>query len=142
VRSLLDASDGAFVGRLVSVSEAGGDQALYRFKLDQIVKGEFGGTEVVVRAPRDEARCGLRRTTPSLSVGVFVTRTDGEWSSSLCGQTDAAVLLAGADEPQGQAIKLVIGILIAAAVIAYSLWRLRRKNAAAAGSAQPPQPPA
>lgn len=130
VREQLDASDAAFVGRLVRVTDEGTDQALYRFRIDQIVKGEFDDNEVVVRAARDEAQCGLRRTEPDLAVGVFLTGGDGEWSSSLCAQTDAAVLLAGADEPQGQGIKLLIGMGIAALVIAYSVRRLRRTRRA------------
>ena len=45
-----------------------------------------------------------------------------------CLLTDPGALLAASDEPKGNAIRLVIGILILAAVLTYSIWRLRRRG--------------
>jgi hypothetical protein len=45
-----------------------------------------------------------------------------------CLLTDPGALLATSDEPRGDAIKIVIGLVILALVIAYSVRRLKRRE--------------
>jgi hypothetical protein len=61
-------------------------------------------------------------------VGVLASAERGALVTSSCGLSDPAALLAGADEPRGEWIKLAIGIGLATAVIAYSVARLRRRR--------------
>jgi hypothetical protein len=122
----LEAADSAFVGRLVAVRGTS-----YEFEVDQQVKGELGG-RVTVRSGRDEAQCGLRRSPPDEAVGVLLTRAGSGWASSLCAQTTAGELLAAESPQEGQRLKLAVGLAILAAVLAYSIWRLRRRRERAA----------
>jgi hypothetical protein len=90
------------------------------------VKGPLGA-EVEVRS----ARLVDVEDTPvpiGADVGVLASTERGALVTSSCGLSDPSALLAGADEPRGEWIKLAIGIGLAATVIAYSVVRLRRRR--------------
>jgi hypothetical protein len=59
---------------------------------------------------------------------VLATRDGAAWVTASCSLTDAGALLSTADEPKGGAIKIVIGLVILALVLAYSVRRLRRRS--------------
>jgi hypothetical protein len=128
----LDAADVAFVGRVLSrtaVSGAGIAQFDYRFIVFQSVKGDALRYRTV-RAQRLVDLDG-RVLLPSskIDVGVVATRSpSGTLVTSSCGLVDAGSLLGAADEPKGSGIKVVIGAVILALVLAYSVRRLRRKQ--------------
>ena len=50
-----------------------------------------------------------------------------------CLLTDPGALLSASDEPRGNAIKIVIGLVILALVLAYSVRRLRGRQAELSG---------
>jgi hypothetical protein len=125
-----------FVGRSTGYTPISGEgvpQRLYRFTVDQKVKGDIGD-DVVVRIPVRAANGG-QRIPQDVAAGILANRAGGTWFTTRCGITDPGAVLATVDEPKGNAIKLAIGILILAAVLGYSVLRLRRKNATPPGSA-------
>ncbi len=124
----LASADAAFVGRLVAVRGT-----RYEFELDQRVKGELPGDRIVVRAGRDPAQCGLRRSAADEAVGVLLTRAGDGWASSLCAQTTAGELLRAESPQRGARVKLVVGIGVLALVLAYSAHRLRRRRSTLEG---------
>jgi hypothetical protein len=111
-RAVLAASDAAFVGTLLSRADpppaldgtpaAGGD-TIYRFRVDQAVKGPLDG-EVEVRAPGSEASCGL--SAPSgRPVGVLLSERDGHYHGDLCRQPSPERLVRAAEPlpaPEGR----------------------------------------
>jgi hypothetical protein len=124
-----------FVGRSTGYTAVPGEgvpQRLYRFTVDQKVKGDIG-EEVVVRIPVRQVNGG-QRIPEDVAAGILMNRAGGTWFTTRCGITDPGAVLATVDEPKGNAIKLAIGILILASVLGYSVWRLRRKNAPPARS--------
>jgi len=127
VEQRLASADAAFVGRLVSVRGTS-----YEFEVDQQVKGELG-ERVVVRSARDSAQCGLQRSHEDEAVGVLLTRAGAGWASSLCAQATPGELLAGDAGQRGEWPKLVVGVGILAVVLAYAVYRLRRRRAELAG---------
>ncbi|HEU0337541.1 MAG TPA: hypothetical protein VFR43_13345, partial [Gaiellaceae bacterium] len=50
------------------------------------------------------------------------------WVTGSCSLAEPGALLSAADEPKGNWIKLLIGLVILALVLAYSLRRLRRRQ--------------
>jgi hypothetical protein len=123
----LEAADLAFVGRIVAERPAGrAGLRTYRFRVEKAVKGPLG-SEVEVESPRlvdvEEIPVPL-----GADVGVLASSQSGTFVTSSCGLSDPAALLAGADEPRGEWIKLVIGVVIAAAAVGYSVVRLRRRR--------------
>jgi hypothetical protein len=126
----LEQADGAFVGRSTGFRsvehDAGIPQRVYRFQVDQRVKGEIGRI-VEVRLPvRTEN--GGQRIPEDVAAGVLAGRAGAEWVTTRCGITDPGALLSVADEPRGNAIKLVIGVLVLAGVLGYSVSRLRKRS--------------
>jgi hypothetical protein len=123
----IESADAAFVGRLVSERPSpDGSRRVYRFAVDQRVKGPVG-QEVELDASRltDAQGTPLAR---DVAVGVLATRDGAAWVTGSCSLTDPGALLSTADEPKGGAIKIVIGLIILALVLAYSLRRLRRRS--------------
>ena len=119
-----------FVGRsegYTAVPGEGVPQRLYRFTVDQKVKGDIGDA-VVVRTPVRPANGG-QRIPEDVAAGILMNRAGATWFTTRCGITDPAAVLATVDEPKGNAIKLAIGILILLSVLGYSVWKLRRRNA-------------
>jgi hypothetical protein len=130
----LKAADVAFVGRIVGERPATGGRDLrsYRFVVDQRVKGPIG-REVEIRS----ARLVDLDDTPvprDVAVGVLAsTASGGALVTSSCGLSDPGALLSTADEPRGTLIKIVVGLVILAAALAYSLRRLRRRGKLVSG---------
>jgi hypothetical protein len=124
----LAGADVAFVGRIVSERSAAGGQRVYRFAIDQVVKGPVRN-EVELHAVRltDLDDRPIAHDTP---VGVLAsTGENGTLVTGSCSLVDPASLLATADEPRGMWIKIAIGLVILVAVLAYSWRRLRRRRA-------------
>jgi hypothetical protein len=124
----IEGADAAFVGRLVALRPAAeaGDQT-YRFVVDQPVKGPVG-REIEVRAARLTDANGTPLALDA-AVGVLAERDGAAWVTGSCSLTDPGALLSTADEPKGDWIKILIGLVILAAVLAYSLRRLRGRRA-------------
>ena len=95
-RQQLKQADGAFVGRLLAVREvdppaegepiSSADPTDYIYRVGRVAKGGPGlqrGRKVRVRSVRDSATCGLPAGRGRL-YGLFLTRRQGRWHSSLC----------------------------------------------------------
>jgi hypothetical protein len=101
---------------------------VYRFVVDQNVKGPVG-REVEVRSA---TRLVDAKDTPLIhdeALGVLANLSGAELVTESCLLTDPGALLSVSDEPRGNGIKVVIGLLILAAVLAYSIRRLRHRRA-------------
>jgi membrane protein implicated in regulation of membrane protease activity len=130
VEERLEVADIAFVGTIVSHRPARdrSGERVYRFDVEQRVKGTLGSAVEVRSEPLVDVE-----DTPvpaGADVGVLATTQRGALVTSSCGLSDPAALLAGADEPRGEWIKLAIGFVIAAAAVLYALVRLRRRRTA------------
>ncbi len=108
-----------FVGRSEGFRPGPDGQRVYTFVVDQQVKGDLGA-KVEVRVPVLAANGGQKIPT-DVAAGVLASRAGGGWFTTTCGITDPGAVLAEVDEPKGNAIKLAIGVLILAAVLAYSV---------------------
>ncbi len=116
-----------FVGRSTGFTPVPGEgiaQRLYHFEVDQEVKGDLGRT-VDVRIPVKAANGGQVVPT-DVAAGILMNGVDGGWFTTRCGITDPGVVLAEVDQQKGNPIRLVIGILILIAVLAYSIRKARR----------------
>lgn len=125
VAERLQAADASFVGDVLETRPVG-DQLLYTFAVDKAVKGELG-SEVTVLSERLVAADG-NAIAAGLDVGVFAQLDGGTYTTDSCGLVDPSLLLEAADEPRGEAIKLVVGMVILGAVLALALVRLRRRG--------------
>lgn len=127
MRSRIDGSDAVFVGRLDSTRPSDeAAKAYYRFAVLQKVKGPLGA-EVELLAPR-LVDVNDRPLEIGVEAGVLANLAGATFTTDSCGLTHPGVLLAEADEPRGGAIKLLVGITILAAALAYALVRLRRRR--------------
>jgi hypothetical protein len=79
-------ADGAIVGRLVKVLPHGALNAVFRYEVRHVYKGESidAGRMLDVRGARRTAACGLPRRT-GRSYGLFLSRRDGQWFGGICG---------------------------------------------------------
>jgi MYXO-CTERM domain-containing protein len=120
-----DEADVAFVGRYESErpGEVGGQRvALVTVAVEQRVKGDVEGT-VVVRSPSG-SDCDLKLPA-GRSVGLLLTSApDGTLLGSACSIVEPGELVAVGGEPRGGVIKVAIGLVILALVLA---WALRRR---------------
>lgn len=104
-RDALKASDGAFIGTLVSKTPDPADPeygAVYTFSVEETFKGDLGES-VEVYSASDGASCGLEVPIGGRT-GLFLTLADGRWLSSLCQQIAPDDLRAAAEplpEPDG-----------------------------------------
>jgi hypothetical protein len=130
VEARIDGADAVFVGRLLSARAATRPgERFYRFVVDQRVKGPLGHEVEVLARPLTDARgTPLAR---DVAVGVFATLDGATFRTGSCSLIDPGTLLATADEPRGGGIKVAIGLVILALVLAYSVRRLRRRNRSA-----------
>jgi len=122
-------SDVVFVGRSTGstvVVGAGVPQRLYRFEVDQEVKGDVGRT-IDVRIPVKPANGG-QLVPLDVAAGILASQVNGAWFTTRCGITDPGAVLAEVDKPQGNAVKLLVGILILGGVLAYSIRRVKRRD--------------
>ena len=118
-----------FVGRSTGFTVVAGDgipQRLYRFEVDQEVKGDLGRT-VDVRIPVRPSNGG-QVVALDVAAGMLINRVGGGWFTTRCGITDPGVVLAEVDQQKGNPIRLVIGILILGAVLTYSIRRVKRRD--------------
>jgi len=121
-----------FVGRSTGFTAVAGDgipQRLYRFEVDQEVKGDLGRT-VSVRIPVRPANGG-QLVPADVAAGILMSKANGGWFTTRCGITDPGAVLAEVDQPKGNAVKLVIGVLTLGGVLAYSIRRVRRRDPSA-----------
>ena len=100
---------------------------VYRFLVDQNVKGPVG-REVDVDATSRLVDATNKPLVHDEALGVMGDLDGARIVTQSCLLTDPGALLAASDEPKGNAIRLVIGILILAAVLAYSVRRLRHRR--------------
>ena len=104
-RDALKASDGAFIGTLVSKAPDPADpdySAVYTFSVEETFKGSLGET-VEVYGASNGASCGLEVPIGGRT-GLFLTLAEGRWLSSLCQQIAPEDLRAAAEplpEPDG-----------------------------------------
>ena len=111
-RDALHRADGAFVGTFVGRTEVDDQTAIYSFEVETAVKGTIGAT-VDVRSSSNGASCGLE-VGIGQRIGLLLdTAEDGEWTSGLCSQIDAEVLLQAAQPlppPDGVGpVRFVVG---------------------------------
>ena len=124
----LAAADVAFVGRLTDErTGAGGAGFVYRFAVDQRVKGSVG-REIEVHAAARLVDAADEPLVRDEALGVLARLDGARVETEPCLLTDPGALLSTSDEPRGQAIKIVIGLVILALVLAYSTRRLRRRR--------------
>ena len=110
---ILEESDAAFIGRLVSVKRVGGGDipdvpdssviADYRYRVGRDFIRDLGRF-VKVRSIVAEASCGLPAEKGSRYALGISSRRDGGWTSNLCGLTEPKALrkaAAGADVDRG-----------------------------------------
>ena len=124
----LDDADVAFVGRVTAERAAANGGYVYRFVVDQNVKGPIG-KEVDIRSAVRLVDATDKPIVHDEALGVLATLAGAELTTEPCSLTDPGTLLATSDEPRGNAIKVVIGLLILALVLAYSIRRMRHRQA-------------
>jgi hypothetical protein len=98
-RTMLAAAGGAFVGTFLEKREpprivTSADDAVYVFRVEQVVKGSLGPTVEVVSATSGDS-CGLE-VSPGDRIGLFLARDGSAWRSNLCQQIEPARLLEAA----------------------------------------------
>lgn len=126
-RQRLDSADAAFVGRLVDTRPAPdrgfGQELVYVFTVDHVVKGNLGARVEVV-SPADAA-CGfeLPRDEPS---GILLRRDGEAWTGGLCGQIGPGELVTAAEEVDEPLVNWG-GIVVGAAVLVIGALLLRRR---------------
>jgi len=129
IETRIEGAGAVFVGRstgFVPIAGAGVPQRLYHFEIDQEVKGDLGST-VSVRVPVKPANGG-QIIPEDTAAGILMDRANGTWFTTRCGITDPGVVLAGVDKPKGNAIRLLIGVVILGGVLAYSIRTVRRRD--------------
>ena len=121
-------ADVAFVGRVTGERPASvGSGVAYRFVVDQKVKGPIG-REVEVSAPTRLVDAADEPILHDEALGVMAAVDGAQIVTQSCLLTDPGALLSTSDEPRGDAIKIVIGLVILALVLLYSVRRLRRRE--------------
>lgn len=124
----LAASDAAFVGRVTAErSAANGSGRIYGFVVDQRVKGPVG-REVDVLAGRRLVDAADVPLVHDEALGVLANLSGAQLTTDSCLLTDPGALLSVSDEVRGNWIKVVIGLVILACVLAFSVRRLRRRQ--------------
>ena len=119
--------DVAFVGRVTAERPAAGGGRVYEFAVDQTVKGPVG-REIDVDAEARLVDATDRPLVHDEALGVLANLDGARVVTEPCLLADPGALLSVSDEPKGNAIRLLIGILILAAVLAYSIRRLRHRR--------------
>jgi hypothetical protein len=130
-RAKLDASDAAFVGRLLRTERVPGvrDRLDYVFLVDQVVKGDLG-REVRVRSGIGAAGLGFA-LRPDEATGVLLNRDRGLWFGGVCGQVTAGELAEATREEDAPIVNwggIVVGVLVLGAGLAFCIRQLRRKR--------------
>jgi hypothetical protein len=124
----LQAAEVAFVGRVTDERPAAqGPGVIYRFVVDQRVKGSIG-REVEVSAPVRLVDAADEPLVHDEALGVMAALDGARIVTESCLLTDPGALLSTSDEPKGDWIKIVIGLAILALVLAFSIRRLNRRE--------------
>lgn len=120
-------ADAAVVGRVVREARgevSGLPQRFLTVEVDQRVKGALERT-IVVRSPLG-TDCDVR-VELDRAVGLLLVRAlDGAWLATTCSVVEPGPLVVVGGEPRGGPIKVGIGLVILALVLALSFWRLKR----------------
>ncbi len=117
---------------------ATGKGRVYEFVVDQNVKGPVG-REIDVDAAVPLVDATDKPIVRDEALGVLADLEGARIVTDSCRLSDPGTLLATSDEPRGNAIRLVIGILILVAVLGYSLRRLRARGRADAARSSLPR---
>lgn len=89
-RSQLARADGAFVGTFLDSRALSAGESIYRFRVQDAVKGRFG--EIVeIQSSSSGASCGIE-ARPGQVLGLFVYRRGQGWTSGLCFQIAPSAL--------------------------------------------------
>lgn len=123
----LEVADAAFVGRVVGERPGSGGVA-YRFLVDQRVKGPVG-RKIEVRSREPLVDAVDKSVVHDEALGVLANLNGATLVTESCLLTDPGALLSVSDEPRGNWIKILIGLAILALVLAYSVRRLRARQA-------------
>jgi hypothetical protein len=118
--------DVAFVGRVMAERTTPAGRT-YQFLVDQTVKGPVG-REIDVDSETRLVDATNKPIVHDEALGVLATLDGARVVTESCLLSDPGTLLAVSDEPKGNAIRLVIGIVILLAVLAYSIRRLRHRH--------------
>jgi len=134
VKDKLDGADAAFVGKVVAVTPVSRATGVpiydYRFQVEKAVKGTPGRTATVRASQLVDIDAQKVTAASGVDIGVLATRTGSRLVTSSCSLVDPGTLLGATDEPKGGMIKVAIGLVILGLVLAYSIRRLRRRQAA------------
>ena len=123
----LAAADAAFVGRVTDERLVPDDATVYRFVVDQKVKGPVGRqVEVMSALPLVDA--ADKSVVHDEAIGVLANLDGARLRTDSCLLTDPGALLSVSDEVRGNGIKVVIGLVILAGVLAFSIRRLRNRQ--------------
>jgi hypothetical protein len=132
VKQKLEGADVAFVGKVVSVTPVSRSTGValfdYRFTVERAVKGPLGKTATIRAAKLVDIDTQEVTPASNADIGVLATRAEGRLVASSCSLVDPGSLLGAADEPKGALIKVAVGLVILAIVLAYSVRRLRRRQ--------------
>jgi hypothetical protein len=97
---------------------------LLAFEVDQRVKGDVDKT-LEIRSPSG-TDCDVA-VPEGKAIGLLLTRSpDGVWLATTCSVVEPGALVVEGGEPRGGAIKVGIGIVILALVLAWAVRRLRK----------------
>jgi hypothetical protein len=122
----LPLADGAMIGTVLERSVAG-DTATYRFRLEQVYRGNVEDRPLVV-TPASGASCGLELAVGD-RVGLLLTRDGDVWRSGLCSQVDPADFLALTNVEDNTLPDLNWGgIVVGVLVLGAGLFFLVRKS--------------
>jgi hypothetical protein len=125
----LPEADGAFIGTLLDAKPHGSNQAVYRFRVEQVYKGDIENQVEVVSA-LDGAACGLELPQDE-RVGLLLDRKGDTWRGSLCGQVDPSEFLELTNVNDNTLPEInwggyVVGTVVLAAGAFFLVRRLRR----------------
>ncbi len=123
----LPLADAAMIGTVLERT-VDGSTATYRFRVEQVYKGDVDSRAEVV-TPASGAACGLEAQVGD-RLGLLLTREGNTWTSGLCSQADPADFLA-LTEVEDNALPefnwggIVVGILVLGAGAFFLVRRLR-----------------
>ena len=123
----LPTADAAMIGTVLERTVSG-QTATYRFRVEQVYKGDIEN-RVEVETPRGGGACGIEVPVDE-RIGLLLERDGGVWRSSLCSQVDPAAFLALTDVKDDLPPVNWGGILVGVLVLlsgAYFFWRRLRR---------------
>jgi hypothetical protein len=123
----LPTADGAIIGTVLARSVSG-QSATYRFRVEQIYRGDVEDRPEVV-TPAGGAACGLELSVGD-RVGLLLTRDGEVWRSGLCSQVDPADFLALANVEDNTLPPInwggiVVGVLVLGAGVFFLVRKSR-----------------